>query len=65
MAKDKRIWTTSRKDMDSFTDDGSGNMVQVVYLYPPDDEPRVAIFGKHPRKRAEAMAKALNAALKP
>lgn len=53
-------WTTSRKDMDSFTVNGNGETAHVVYMYPPDDEPRIAVFGTNPRKRAEDIVRAVN-----
>lgn len=55
-------WTTSREDMDSFTQNPeTGETEHVVYVYRGDKQPRIAVFGSNARNDAKAIAAAVNA----
>lgn len=57
----KTEWSTSRKDLDSFTaNPETGKTEHVVYIY-RDPEQRIAVFGKRNREHAEEIVKALDA----
>ena len=54
-------WTSSRKDIDSYTsnpDEPEYGTQHVVYVYLQDDEPRFPLFGNNARNNAEFIAHA-------
>lgn len=56
-------WTTSRKDMASFTENPEGGgFTNVVYIY-REPEQRIAVFGPKNREHAELIIEAVNAYL--
>lgn len=54
-------WTTSRKDMDSFTTNPeTGETEHVVYVYRGDKCQRIAVFENNARSDADGIAAAMN-----